>query len=65
MNEARTTVTVSGQAIAVGGLTLHDPSLAAFVRETAEVDRPQLVERALRIGLLTLSNAGVSMVAES
>ncbi len=64
MNEARTTVTVSGQAIAVDGLALHDPSLAAFVRETAEADRPQLVERALRIGLLTLSNAGVSMSAD-
>ena len=64
MNEARTTVTVSGQAIAVDGLTLHDPALAAFVRETVEPDRPQLVERALRIGLLTLANAGVSMSAD-
>ena len=39
-------------------------ALAAFVRETPEAERPQLVERALRIGLLTLSNAGVSMSAD-
>ncbi len=64
MNEARTTVTISGPAITVDGLTLHDPALAAFVRETAQADRPALAERALRIGLLTLSNAGVSMSAD-
>ena len=64
MNEARTTVSVTGQSISVVGLTLHDPALAAFVRDTAEGERAQLVERALRIGLLTLSNAGVSMSAD-
>lgn len=64
MGEARTTVTVAGQAISVDGITLHDPALAAFVAETPEGERPALAERALRIGLLTLSNAGISMSAD-
>ena len=64
MNEARTTVTVSGDAITVEELTLHDPALAAFVAQAPKPDRSALVERALRIGLLTLSNAGVSMSAD-
>ena len=51
MNEARTTVTVTGQSISVVGLTLHDPTLAAFVAEALEADRAALAERALRIGL--------------
>jgi hypothetical protein len=64
MNEARITVNLAEQAVGVDGLMLRDPSLAAFVAETPEADRPALVERALRIGLLTLSNAGVSMSAD-
>src|ERR687895_688421 len=64
MNEARTTVTVTGDAITVAELTLHDPALAAFVAEAPEPDRAALAERALRIGLLTLCNAGVSMSAD-
>jgi hypothetical protein len=61
MNEARTTVIVSGQAITVEGLTLHDPALAAFVAEAAEPDRPALAERALRIGLLAICNANATV----
>jgi hypothetical protein len=61
MNEARTTVTVSGQAITVEALTLHDPSLAAFVAEASEADRPALAERALRIGLLAICNANATV----
>src|SRR5688500_1127595 len=62
MTQAR--IIVSGDRIGVEGITLTDAALAALVNETAEDDRPQLVERALRIGLLTLSNAGVSMSAD-
>ena len=62
MTQAR--ITVSGDTIGLEGITLTDASLARFVGETPEDERPQLVERALRIGLLTLCNAGVSMSAD-
>ena len=61
MNEARTTVTVTGQAITVEGLTLHDPALAAFVAEAPDADRAALAERALRIGLLAICNANATV----
>ena len=61
MNEARTTVTVTGQSISVVGLTLHDPTLAAFVAEAPEADRAALAERALRIGLLAICNANATV----
>src|SRR5687767_2182460 len=62
MTQAR--IMVSGDSIEVEHLALTDAALAAFVAETSEDERPQLVERALRIGLLTLCNAGVSMSAD-
>jgi hypothetical protein len=62
MTEAR--ITVSGDTVSIDGLALADGALAAFVRETPEAERAQVAERALRIGLLTLSNAGVSLSAE-
>ena len=62
MTQAR--ISISGNRIGIEGLTLTDASLAAFVAQTAEEERPQLVERAVRIGLLTLCNAGVSMSAD-
>ena len=61
MNEARTTVTVTGQSINVVGLTLQDPTLAAFVAEAPEADRGALAERALRIGLLAICNANATV----
>ncbi len=57
-------ITVTSDTIGLDSLTLTDASLAAFVRDTPEPDRVGLVERALRIGLLTLCNAGVSMSAD-
>src|SRR5688500_8486027 len=62
MTQAR--ITVSGDTIGLEGISLTDASLARFVGENPEDERPQLVERALRIGLLTLCNAGVSMSAD-
>jgi hypothetical protein len=59
MSETR--VTVDSQRITVEHLTLHDPSLAAFVNETPEADRPALAERALRIGLLAICNANATL----
>jgi hypothetical protein len=59
MSETR--VTVDSQRITVERLILHDPSLAAFVNETPEADRPALAERALRIGLLAICNANATL----
>ena len=62
MTQAR--ITVTRDTIDIDGLRLTDAALAAFVNETPEADRPALAERALRIGLLTLANAGVSLSAD-
>ena len=62
MTQAR--ITITRDTIDIEGLRLTDAALAAFVSETPEADRPALAERALRIGLLTLANAGVSLSAD-
>jgi hypothetical protein len=54
-------VQVLGDRIVVDRLVLHDPSLAACLAERPADDRPALVERALRIGLIALQDAGVSV----
>ncbi len=56
-----TDVHVEGDRLTIQHLVLADPALAAFVGERPEVDRPLLIERALRIGLVALQDAGVSM----
>jgi hypothetical protein len=50
-------VHVEGDHIAVTGLFLHDAELAEYVREHPEVDRPAVVERGLKVGLIALRNA--------
>ena len=62
MTQAR--ITVTRDTIDIEELRLTDAALAAFVSETPEADRPALAERALRIGLLTLANAGVNLSAD-
>src|SRR4051794_30173266 len=54
-------IEVQGDRLLVDRLTLVDPSAAAFVAETEVADRPALLERALRIGLTALQQAGVSV----
>src|SRR5690242_5651685 len=54
-------VRVEGDRIIVDNLMVADGPLAAFVAERASEDRPTLLERALRIGLTALQDAGVSM----
>ena len=56
-----TRVAVTGQAITVERLVLSDPTLAAFLAEASEADRPALAERALRIGLLAICNANATV----
>src|SRR4029077_2617953 len=56
-----THVRLEGDRILVDGLTVHDPALAAFLAERPEPDRADLVARGLRIGLLALHDAGVTV----
>jgi hypothetical protein len=52
---------VDGERIVVDRLVLNDAPLAAFLAERPVDDRPDLVQRALRIGLLALQDAGVTV----
>ena len=54
-------VQVSGDRVIVDRLVVHDPSLAAYLGERPPEDRAALVERALRIGLIALQDAGISV----
>jgi hypothetical protein len=54
-------VRVEGDHIAVTGLSLYDAELAAYVVDHPEVDRPAVVERGLKVGLIALRNAGVTL----
>lgn len=56
-----TTVRLEGERIIVDRLVLTDPALAASLGERDETERPAVVERALRIGLLALQDASTSM----
>ena len=56
-----TSVRTEGGRIVVDRLTLVDPGLAAFVADRPMDDRPALVERALKIGLVALQDAGVTV----
>jgi hypothetical protein len=59
-----TPVDVAGDRIVINSLELVEPQLARFVEHTPETERSGLMERALRIGLLTLCNQGVSLSAD-
>jgi hypothetical protein len=54
-------VRIEGDNIAVTGLSLRDADLALYVGEHPEVDRPAVIERGLRVGLIALRNAGVTI----
>jgi hypothetical protein len=54
-------VRIEGDRIVIDRLTVSDPSLAAFLGERPAGDRGPLVERALRIGLIALQDAGVTV----
>ncbi|MEO7117460.1 MAG: hypothetical protein ABIZ34_00660, partial [Candidatus Limnocylindrales bacterium] len=54
-------VRVDGDRLTIEHLTLVDPALTAFVGDRDEGERPLLMERAVRIGLTALQDAGVSL----
>jgi hypothetical protein len=54
-------VRVEGDRVLVDRLLLQDPALAAFVAERPVDDRPELVARAMRIGLLAIQDTAVSV----
>ncbi|MEA2632412.1 MAG: hypothetical protein QOE66_2631 [Chloroflexota bacterium] len=60
-NLPATLVRTEGDRIVVDRLMLVDPGLAAFVAERPMDDRPDLVERALKIGLVALQDVGVTV----
>jgi hypothetical protein len=55
------TVRLEGDRIVIERLALTDPTLAAFLGERPAGDRAPIVERALRIGLIALQDAGVTV----
>ena len=56
-----TRVEIDGDRIVIERMVLHDPALAAALAERPADDHPAIVERALRIGLIALADAGVSV----
>src|SRR4051795_6985351 len=54
-------VRLDGDRIHIDRLTVEDPALAVFLAERPEDDRVDLVARAVRIGLLALQDAGVTV----
>ena len=54
-------VRIEGDRVVVERLVIRDQALAAFVAERPAQDRTDLLERAVRIGLLALQDAGVTV----
>jgi hypothetical protein len=54
-------IRVDGERIHVDRLVVHDPALAGFLADRPGDDRPELVARAIRIGLLALQDTAVSV----
>ena len=54
-------IRVDRDRIVLERLVVHDPGLAAFVAERPEAERPGLLDRAMKIGLVALQDAGVTI----
>ena len=57
----RPAVDVDGQVIVIDHLRIEDRALAAFVEQRPEADRGELIERAVRVGLHALQDAGTTL----
>ena len=55
------TVRLEGDRIVIERLAISDPTLAAFLGERGAAERGPIAERALRIGLIALQDAGVTV----
>jgi hypothetical protein len=55
------TVRLEGDRIVIERLSISDPTLAAFLGERPAAERGPIAERALRIGLIALQDAGVTV----
>jgi hypothetical protein len=55
------TVRLEGDRIVIERLSISDPTLAAFIGERPPAERGPIAERALRIGLIALQDAGVTV----
>lgn len=55
------TVRLEGDRIVIERLAISDPTLAAFLGERQAAERGPIAERALRIGLIALQDAGVTV----
>jgi len=58
---AMPSILVVGDRVIVEHLAIADPGLAVWLAERPEEEQPAIVERALRIGLLALQDAGVTV----
>src|SRR4051794_19113916 len=56
-----TEIRVDGERIIIERLVLRDPALAAVLAQREPADRPAVVERALKVGLLAIQDVAVSM----
>jgi hypothetical protein len=56
-----TEIRVDGERIVIERLVLRDPALAAVLAQREPADRPAVVERALKVGLLAIQDVAVSM----
>ncbi len=54
-------VLLEGDRVVLEHLSIVDAGLSAFLAQKSEEDRPALLERAVRIGLLALQDAGVTV----
>jgi len=54
-------VRVDGDRIVIERFMLRDPALAAVLAQRDPADRPAIVERALKVGLLAIQDVAVSM----
>ncbi len=54
-------IRVEADRLVVEHLVLDDPALAAFVGDRPAEERPGLLERALKVGLVAIQSVGVSV----
>lgn len=64
LSRQRPSVDVEGDVIVVDHLRVEDRVLAAFVESRTEAERPDMADRALRIGLHALQDAGTTLDVE-